>query len=50
MQMEEKTRKFEAKMSRETPWSKDSGYLERKGMGSPIDAKPGQGNDIKAGR
>lgn len=40
MQMEEKIRNFEAKMSRETPWLDGSGYLKRKGTGGPIDAKP----------
>jgi 3-isopropylmalate dehydratase len=40
MQMDEKIRNFEAKMSRETPWLDGSGYLKRKGVGGPIDAKP----------
>jgi len=40
MQMEDKIRTFEAKMSRETPWLDGSSYLKRKGMGGPIDAKP----------
>jgi len=40
MQMEEKIRAFEAKMSRETPWLDGTGYLKRKGMGGAIDAKP----------
>lgn len=40
MQMEEKIRAFEAKMSEETPWLDGSGYLKRKGMGGPIAATP----------
>lgn len=40
MQMEEKIRAFEAKMSKETPWLDGSGYLKRKGMGGPIEVKP----------
>jgi 3-isopropylmalate dehydratase len=40
MQMEEKIRNFEAKMSRDTPWLDGSGYLKRKGMGGPIEATP----------
>jgi len=39
MQMEEKIRSFEAKMSRETPWLDGRGYLKRKGMGGPIAVK-----------
>jgi len=40
MQMEDKIRTFEAKMSRETPWLDGSGYLKRKGMGGQIAAQP----------
>jgi len=40
MQMEDKIRAFEAKMSRETPWLDGSGYLKRKGMGGQIAAQP----------
>jgi 3-isopropylmalate dehydratase len=39
MQMEDKIRSFEAKMSRETPWLDGSGYLKRSGMGGPIPVK-----------
>lgn len=49
MHMEEKIRDFEAKMSRETPWLDGSGYLKRKSMGGPIDAKPIEGADYKSG-
>jgi 3-isopropylmalate dehydratase len=40
MQMEDKIRAFEAKMSRDTPWLDGSGYLKRKGKGGQIAAKP----------
>jgi len=36
MQMDDKIRQFEAKMSAETPWLDGSGFLKRKGMGGPI--------------
>lgn len=42
MQMEDKIKSFEAKMSQETPWLNGSGYLKRPGMGGAIhvDAAP----------
>ena len=40
MQMEDKIRQFEAKISRVTPWLDGSRYLTRKGMDGPIEAKP----------
>ncbi|KAI9742929.1 MAG: 3-isopropylmalate dehydratase [Claussenomyces sp. TS43310] len=39
MQMEDKIREFEAKMSQKTPWLDGTGFLKRKGMGGPIPAK-----------
>jgi 3-isopropylmalate dehydratase len=39
MQMEDKIRSFEAKMTRDTPWLDGTGYLKRKGMGGAIAAK-----------
>ena len=36
MQMEDRIRKYESNMAKETPWIGDSGYLKRKGRNGPV--------------
>ncbi|KAK3318296.1 putative 3-isopropylmalate dehydratase [Apodospora peruviana] len=40
MQLEEKIKEFEKKMTRETPWLDGKGYLKRKGQGGKLAVKP----------